>query len=329
MKRREFIAGIGSAAAAWPAVARAQQGERIRRIGILLPAAASEPEVQTRLIAFVQGLAQLGWIVGQNVRIDTRWATTSAGEIRRHAAELVALAPDVILAHGASTVGPLLQASRSVPIVFPVVGDPVGAGFVDSLARPGGNVTGFSVNEYSIGGKMLELLKEIAPDLIRVAVLRDPATPSGVAQFGVIQAVAPSLRVEVNPVNMRDAVEIERAVAVFARASNGGLIVTGSGPAAFHRDLIVTLAARHKLPAIYFERTFVATGGLISYGTDWVDQYRRAAGYVDRILKGEKPADLPVQAPTKYELVINLKTAKALRLTMPTTILARADEVIE
>ena len=329
MKRREFIAGIGSAAAAWPAVARAQQGERIRRIGILLPAAASEPEVQTRLIAFVQGLAQLGWIVGQNVRIDTRWATTSAGEIRRHAAELVALAPDVILAHGASTVGPLLQASRSVPIVFPVVGDPVGAGFVDSLARPGGNATGFSVNEYSIGGKMLELLKEIAPDLIRVAVLRDPATPSGVAQFGVIQAVAPSLRVEVNPVNMRDAVEIERAVAVFARASNGGLIVTGSGPAAFHRDLIVTLAARHKLPAIYFERTFVATGGLISYGTDWVDQYRRAAGYVDRILKGEKPADLPVQAPTKYELVINLKTAKALRLTMPTTILARADEVIE
>jgi ABC-type uncharacterized transport system substrate-binding protein len=329
MKRREFIAGIGSAAAAWPAVARAQQGERIRRVGILLPAAASEPEVQTRLIAFVQGLAQLGWIVGQNVRIDTRWATTSAGEIRRHAAELVALAPDVILAHGASTVGPLLQASRSVPVVFPVVGDPVGAGFVDSLARPGGNATGFSVNEYSIGGKMLELLKEIAPDLIRVAVLRDPATPSGVAQFGVIQAVAPSLRVEVNPVNMRDAVEIERAVAVFARASNGGLIVTGSGPAAFHRDLIVTLAARHKLPAIYFERTFVATGGLISYGTDWVDQYRRAAGYVDRILKGEKPADLPVQAPTKYELVINLKTAKALRLTMPTTILARADEVIE
>ena len=329
MKRREFIAGIGSAAATWPAVARAQQGERIRRIGILLPAAASEPEVQTRLIAFVQGLAQLGWIVGQNVRIDTRWATTSAGEIRRHAAELVALAPDVILAHGASTVGPLLQASRSVPIVFPVVGDPVGAGFVDSLARPGGNATGFSVNEYSIGGKMLELLKEIAPDLIRVAVLRDPATPSGVAQFGVIQAAAPSLRVEVNPVNMRDAVEIERAVAVFARASNGGLIVTGSGPAAFHRDLIVTLAARHKLPAIYFERTFVATGGLISYGTDWVDQYRRAAGYVDRILKGEKPADLPVQAPTKYELVINLKTAKALRLTMPTTILARADEVIE
>ena len=329
MKRREFIAGIGSAAAAWPAVARAQQGERIRRVGILLPAAASEPEVQTRLIAFVQGLAQLGWIVGQNVRIAPRWATTSAGEIRRHAAELVALAPDVILAHGASTVGPLLQASRSVPIVFPVVGDPVGAGFVDSLARPGGNATGFSVNEYSIGGKMLELLKEIAPDLIRVAVLRDPATPSGVAQFGVIQAVAPSLRVEVNPVNMRDAVEIERAVAVFARASNGGLIVTGSGPGAFHRDLIVTLAAQHKLPAIYFERTFVATGGLISYGTDWVVQYRRAAGYVDRILKGEKPADLPVQAPTKYELVINLKTAKALRLTMPTTILARADDVIE
>jgi putative tryptophan/tyrosine transport system substrate-binding protein len=328
MRRREFLGVLGGAAT-WPFAARAQQGERVRRICVLLPAAASEPEVQTRLIAFVQGLAQLGWIVGQNVRIDTRWATTSAGEIRRHAAELVALAPDVILAHGASTVGPLLQASRSVPVVFPVVGDPVGAGFVDSLARPGGNATGFSVNEYSIGGKMLELLKEIAPDLIRVAVLRDPATPSGVAQFGVIQAVAPSLRVEVNPVNMRDAVEIERAVAVFARASNGGLIVTGSGPAAFHRDLIVTLAARHKLPAIYFERTFVATGGLISYGTDWVDQYRRAAGYVDRILKGEKPADLPVQAPTKYELVINLKTAKALGLTVPPSVLARADEVIE
>jgi putative tryptophan/tyrosine transport system substrate-binding protein len=327
MRRREFITLLGGAAATWPLAARAQ--ERLRRVGVLLPAAASEPEVQTRVIAFVQGLAQLGWIVGQNVRIDTRWATTSAGEIRGHAAELVALEPDVILAHGASTVGPLLQASRSVPIVFPVVGDPVGAGFVDSLARPGGNATGFSVNEYTIGGKMLELLKEIAPDLIRVAVLRDPATPSGVAQFGVIQAVAPSLRVEVNPVNMRDAVEIERAVAVFARASNGGLIVTGSGPAAFHRDLIVTLAARHKLPAIYFERTFVATGGLISYGTDWVDQYRRAAGYVDRILKGEKPSDLPVQAPTKYELVINLKTAKALGIKVPPTLLARADEVIE
>ena len=329
LRRREFISLVSGTAIAWPLTARAQQGERMRRIGILLPAAADDAEYQTRVGAFHQGLQQSGWTIGHNVRIDTRWATTSAGEIRRHAAELVALAPDVILAHGASTVGPLLQASRSVPIVFPVIGDPVGAGFVDSLAKPGGNATGFSVNEYSISGKMLELLKEIAPDLIRVAVLRDPATPSGVAQFGVIQAVAPSLRVEVNPVNMRDAVEIERAVAAFAHATNGGLIVTGSGLAQLHRDLIATLAARHKLPAIYFERSFVAAGGLISYGPDLIDQYRRAAGYVDRILKGEKPADLPVQAPTKYELIINLKTAAALGLAIPPDVLARVDEVIE
>ncbi len=269
-----------------------------------------------------RGWRELGWTIGRNVRIDTRWATTDAAEIRRHAAELAALAPDVILAPAATTVGPLLQATRTVPIVFPVVVDPVGAGFVDSLARPGGNATGFMNFEYSIGGKWLELLKQIAPGVTRVAVLRYAATPSGVGQFGIIQSVAPSLRVEVTPVNMRDAPEIERAVAAFARAPNGGLIVTASPLAQRHRDLIVTLAARHKLPAVYFDRVFAAAGGLISYGPDYIDQYRRAAGYVDRILKGEKPADLPVQAPTKFELVINLKTAKALGLNVPPSLLA-------
>jgi ABC-type uncharacterized transport system substrate-binding protein len=263
------------------------------------------------------------------VRVDTRWATANAAEIRRHAAELVALTPDVILAYGASTVGPLLEVTRSVPIVFPVIGDPVGAGFIESLARPGGNATGFMTTEYGMAGKWPELLKQIAPGVTRAAVLRNPATPTGPAQFGVIQAVAPSLRVEVNPVDMRDAGEIERAVAALARAPNGGLIVTGGAGAQLHRALIVTLAARHKLPSVYFERSFVAAGGLISYGPDYVDQFRRAAGYVDRILKGEKPADLPVQAPTKYELVINLKTAKALGIEVPPTLLARADEVIE
>jgi ABC-type uncharacterized transport system substrate-binding protein len=329
MRRREFIALLGGAAASWPLAARAQQGERVRRIGILLPAAADDPVFQARLAAFHQGLALLGWTIGRNVRIDTRWATSNAADIRRHAAELVALAPDVILAHGDTAVGALLQATRTMPVVFPVVGDPVGAGFVDSLARPGGNVTGFMNFEYSISGKWLELLKEIAPGVTRVAVLRDPAVPTGPAQFGVIQAAAPSLRVEVNPVNVRDAGEIERAVAAFARSANGGLIVTGSNLVTLHRDLIITLAARHKLPAVYYERFFVAASGLVSYGPDFVDQYRRAAGYVDRILKGEKPADLPVQAPTKYELVINLKTARALGLEVPSTLLARADEVIE
>ena len=314
MRRREFITLLGGAAVAWPLAARAQQRERMRRIGMLLPAAADDAEFQARVGAFLQALAQLGWTIGRNVRIDTRWATTNAADIRRHAAELAALAPDVILAHGTSTVGPLLQATRTVPIVFPIVVDPVGAGFVDSLARPGGNATGFMPFEYSLSGKWLELLKEIAPGVTRVAVLRDPAIPTGIGQFGVIQAVAPSLRVEVNPVNVRDAGEIERAVAAFARSPNGGLIVTASASAVLHRDLIITLAARHKLPAVYYERFFVAAGGLISYGPDFIDQFRRAAGYVDRILKGEKPADLPVQAPTKYELVINLKTAKALGL---------------
>jgi ABC-type uncharacterized transport system substrate-binding protein len=328
MKRREFITLLGGVAA-WPLAARAQQGERMRRVGVLLPAAADDPEFQASFGAFLQGLALLGWTIGRNVRIDTRWATTDAAEIRRHAAELAALAPDVILAHAATTVGPLLQATRTVPIVFPAVVDPVGAGFVDSLARPGGNATGFISFEYSLSGKWLELLKEIAPGLTRVAVLRNAATPSGPGQFGVIQAVAPSLRVEVNPVNVRDAGEIERAVAAFARAPNGGLIVTASPAAQLHRELIISLAARHKLPAVYPFRYFAADGGLISYGPDQVDQYRQAAGYVDRILKGEKPADLPVQAPTKYELVINLKTAKALGLDVPATVLARADEVIE
>jgi ABC-type uncharacterized transport system substrate-binding protein len=328
MRRREFITLLGGAAATWPLAARAQQGERMRRIGVLLPAAADDPVFQTRLAAFHQGLALLGWSIGRNVRIDTRWATANAAEIRRHAAELVALAPDVILAHGSSAVEPLL-ATRTVPIVFPVAGDPVGAGLVDSLARPGGNATGFMNFEFSISGKWLELLKQIAPDVTRAAVLRDATQGSGTSQFAVIQAVAPSLRVEVNPVNMRDAPEIERAVAAFARASNGGLIVAAGGRAQRNRDLIITLAARHKLPAVYFERSFVAAGGLISYGPDYVDQYRRAAGYVDRVLKGEKPADLPVQAPTKYETVINLKTAKALGLEVPPTLLATADEVIE
>jgi putative ABC transport system substrate-binding protein len=329
MRRREFISLLGGAAAVWPVVARAQQSERMRRIGIILPQAADDREFQAWVAAFLQALAQLGWSIGHNVRIDTRWATTNAAEIRRHAAELAALAPDVILAHGDSTVGPLLQVTRTVPIVFPIVSDPVGAGFVDSLARPGGNATGFMIFEYSISAKWLELLKEIAPGVTRAAVLRDPTIPAGIGQFGVIQAVAPSHMVEVNPVNMRDAGNIERAIVALARTDNGGLIVTASGPAFAHRDLIVTLVARHKLPALYFDRSFVVAGGLISYGPDRIDQYRKAAGYVDRILKGEKPADMPVQAPTKYELVINLKTAKALGLTIPPAVLARANEVIE
>ena len=329
MKRREFITLLGGAAAAWPRAAGAQQPQRMRRIGVLLPAAADDAQYQAWVGAFLQALALLGWTIGRNVRIDTRWATANAGEIRRHAAELATLAPDVILAHAAGAVGALLQATRAVPIVFPVIVDPVGAGFIDSLARPGGNATGFMSFEYSLGGKWLELLKQIAPGMTRMAVLRDTAQGSGTSMFAAIQTAAPSLRVEVSPVNVRDAGEIERAVAAFARSSNGGLIVTPSGPALLHRDLIITLAARHKLPAVYFEGFFIADGGLVSYGPDQVDQYRRAAGYVDRILKGEKPADLPVQAPVKYETVLNLKTAKALGLDVPATVLVRADEVIE
>ena len=329
MRRREFIGLLGGAAAAWPLPVRAQQPERMRRIAVLLPATSDNLDYQTWVGSFLQGLQQSGWTIGRNVQIDTRWATANATAVRRHAAELVALAPDVILAHGAMSVGPLLEATRTVPIVFPIVADPVGAGFVDSLARPGGNATGFMNIEYSMGGKWLELLKEIAPGVTRAAVLRDTANPTGIAQFGVIQTMAPSLRVEVTPVNIRDAPEIERAIAAFARSSNGGLVVTPSGSALRHRDLIVTLAARHKLPAVYFERAFVAAGGLVSYGADFVDLYRQAASYVDRILRGEKPADLPVQAPTKLQLVISLKTAKALGLTVPPQLLARADEVIE
>ena len=326
--RREFITLLGGAAT-WPLAARAQQGERMRRIGVLVTFAAGDPVGQARLAAFLQGLQQLGWIDGRNVRIDTRWGAGDADRTRRYAAELVALAPDVIMATGTATVAALQQATSSAAIVFAAAVDPVGSGFVDSLARPGGNATGFMSFEYGLSGKWLELLKQIAPSVTRAAVLRDTASPAGNAQFGAIQTVAPSLGVEVNPVNMRDAGEIERVVTAFARASNGGLIVTASPLSLVHRELIVALAARHKLPAVYFERLFVAAGGLISYGPDFPDQYRRAAGYVDRILKGEKPADLPVQAPTKYELVINMKTARALGIDVPATVLARADEVIE
>ena len=328
-RRREFITLLGGAAAAWPLTARAQQPDRMRRIGVLLPATADDVEFQARVGAFLQGMGQLDWTIGRNLRIDTRWAGASAADIRRHAAELAALAPNVILAHGTGVVALLLQATRTVPIVFPAAVDPVGAGLVESLARPGGNATGFMTTEYSMGGKWLELLKQIAPSVTRVAVLRDATQGPGTSEFAAIQAVAPSLRVEVNPVNMRDPDEIERAVAAFARFPNGGLIVTAGAPAVLHRDLIVTLAARHKLPAVYFERSFVAASGLVSYGANYIDQFRRAAGYVDRILKGEKPADLPVQMPTRYELVLNLKTAKTLGLDVPATVLARADEVIE
>jgi putative tryptophan/tyrosine transport system substrate-binding protein len=330
VKRREFITLLGGAAAAWPLAARGQQqSERMRRIGVLHALAVDDAEGQARLAAFAQRLQESGWTIGRNVRMDTRWAAGDSERIRGYAAELVALAPDVILAIGAPATGSLLQATRTVPIVFVNTTDPVGSGFVDSLSQPGGNATGFLLFEYGISGKWLELLKEIAPRVTRVAVLRDSALTAGSGQLGAIQAVAPSFGVELRPVDVRDVREIERAVGTFARTPGGGLIVTGSSLAVVHRDLIVTLAARHKLPAIYFQRVYVTGGGLISYGPDQIDQFRRAAGYVDRILKGEKPADLPVQAPTKYELVINLKTAKALGLDVPPTLLARADEVIE
>ncbi len=327
MKRRGFITLLGGAVA-WPFAAHAQQGDRMRRIGVLMYLPADDAEGQARLAALTQALERLGWSDGRNLRIDTRWA--NADDIRRHAAELAALAPDVLLAGtGTATVAPLLEATRTVPIVFVSVIDPVGAGFVASLAQPGGNATGFTIYEYGMSGKWLELLKEIAPRVTRVAVLRDPAVASGIGQFGAVQAVAPSLGVELSPVDVRDAGEIERAVTAFARGSNGGLIVTGTALAFVHRDLIISLASRHRLPTVYWNRRFVPVGGLISYGPDTIDPFRRAAGYVDRILKGEKPADLPVQAPTKYELVINVKTAKALGLDVPETVLARADEVIE
>jgi putative tryptophan/tyrosine transport system substrate-binding protein len=330
MRRREFIVVLGGAAATWPLATRAQQPERMRHIGLLMAASADDPEYQARMAAFQQGLEQLGWTEGRNARIDTRWATIDAHQIRKHAGELVALAPDVILAAtGTTTVAPLLEATRTVPIVFVLVIDPVGAGFVSSLARPGGNATGFLMFEFGLSGKWLELLKQIAPSVTRVAVLRDPAVASGIGQFGAVQSAAPSFGMVASPINVRDVGEIERDINAFARSPNGGVVVTASPRASHHRDLIVMLAARHRLPAVYSSRHYVDGGGLISYGPDTIDQYRRAAGYVDRILKGEKPADLPVQAPTKYELVINLKTAKALDLSFPPTLLARADGVIE
>jgi putative ABC transport system substrate-binding protein len=329
LKRRAFIAMLGGAAAAWPLAVRAQQSKRMRRVGALLPYAANDPQAQTRNAAFLQGLQQLGWTVGTNVQIDYRWAAGNEDDTRKYAAELVALAPDVIFASGSAAVGPLHRATRTVPIVFAIVPDPVGAGFVDSLARPGGNITGFTPYEYGIGAKWLEVLKQVAPSVTRAAVLRDPAITAGIGLWGAIQSVSPSFGVELRPVDVRDAGEIERAVSSFARSPNGGLILTGSALAIVHRDLIIALAARHRLPAVYYERYFAAAGGLISYGSDSAEQLRLAAGYVDRILRGEKPADLPVQGPTKYELVINLKTAKALGIEVPPMLLARADDVIE
>ena len=329
MRRREFIRLVSGAAAAWPFTVRAQQGDRIRRIGVLTGGRAEDADSKARIAAFEQALQQLGWTQGRNVRIDYRFAGGDAAIIRKQAEELVALASDVILSSGSFSTGPLLRATHTVPVVFAIVPDPVGSGFVDSLSQPGGNATGFMQFEYGLSGKWLELLKEIAPSLTRAIVLWDPAITAGIGQFAIIQSVATSAGVDVRPVNLRDAGEIERAITAFARAPNGGLIVTASALAQVHRKLIITLAARYKLPAVYYERVFITDGGLISYGANFVDQYRRAAGYVDRILKGEKPADLPVQAPTKYELVINLKTAKALGLTVPPTVLARADEIIE
>jgi putative tryptophan/tyrosine transport system substrate-binding protein len=331
MQRREFITLLGSAAAAWPFAVRAQQSDRMRRIGVLMSLAADDREGQARLNAFVQGLQELGWTDGRNLRIDTRWAAGEGAQAhgRKYAAELVALAPDVILASGGSIVGPLLQATHTVPIVFTQTPDPVGAGFVDSLARPGGNATGFSNFEYSMGGKWLELLKQIAPGVTRVAVIRDTGTPQGIGQFSAVQSLAPSLGLEVSPINARNAGEMERDIAAIARVPNSGLIVTGSTVAIDQRKLIVTLASRYKLPAVYPLPFFATTGGLIAYGPDAIDPHRRAAAYVDRILKGEKPSDLPVQAPTKYELVINLKTARTLGLTIPSGLLATANEVIE
>jgi putative tryptophan/tyrosine transport system substrate-binding protein len=329
MRRREFIRGIAGAVAAWPLAAHAQQTKAVRRIGLLMPLAMDDPEAQARVTTFQQALQGLGWTDGRNVHIDTRWSAGNAADTRKYAEELVALAPDVIFASGSPGIGSALQATRTIPIVFAIVPDPVGAGYVQSLSQPGGNATGFMMFEYSLCAKWLALLKEIAPGVTRAAVLRDPAIAAGIGQFAVIQSVAPSVGVDVSPVNITDAAEIERAVAAFAHSANGGLISTASALSAVHRDLIITLAAQHKLPAVYQERYYVAAGGLISYGPNFLDQFRRAAGYVDRILKGEKPADLPVQAPTKYELVINLKTAKALGLEIPSSVLGRADEVIE
>jgi ABC-type uncharacterized transport system substrate-binding protein len=329
MRRREFMTLLGGAAVAWSRTSGAQPREQMRRMGVLMSTAENNPESKARIEAFLHGLEQLGWIGGHNLQIDIRWPAGDPDKIRKSVAELIALAPDVFLATGSSTLGPLLQATRSVPTVFVIVPDPVGAGFVDSLSRPGGNVTGFLMFEYGTSGKWVELLKQIAPTVTRAAIIRDPGISAGIGQFGAIQAVAPSLGIEVSAVNVRDAGEIERGITTFAHAPNGGLIVTGSPLATGHGQLIIALAARHKLPAVYYERFFVAAGGLMSYGPNFPEQFRRAAGYIDRILKGEKAGDLPVQAPAKYELVINLKTAKALGLEMPPSLFARADEVIE
>jgi putative tryptophan/tyrosine transport system substrate-binding protein len=329
MRRREFITLIGGAAVSWPLGARAQQSERVRRIGVLLPFAATDPQPQAWVGALLQSLALSGWIIDRNIHIETHYATGNVPEIRKHAAELVARAPDIIVAHGSAAVIALLQATRTIPIVFPVVSDPVGSGVVDSLARPGGNATGFLILEYDLSGKWLELLKQIAPNVTRAAVVRDTARPSGIGEYGALASVAQSFKTEITPINLQDPAGLERAISTFARTPNGSLIVTTSGLALDYCDLIVALAARYKLPAVYYERSFVIAGGLLSYGSGFAEGYRRAAAYVDRILKGEKPADLPVQAPTKYELVINLKTAKALGLTVPQTLQASADEMIE
>jgi putative tryptophan/tyrosine transport system substrate-binding protein len=330
MIRREFMTLLcGGAVAASPLKVRAQQTDKMRRIGVLTAVASGDPDFRTNIAAFEQGMEQLGWSDGRNVRIDYRSSAGDAERTRTCATELVSLGPDVVFASGTASVEALAAATRSVPIVFVGVADPVGAGYVDSLSRPGGNITGFMLFEYDLSAKWLELLKQIAPSVTRAAVLRDPAITAGVGQFAVIQSVARSVGVEVSPVNVRDASEIERAITAFAGQSNGGLILTASALSLFHRDLIISLAARERLPAVYYRRGFVAAGGLVSYGPDIVDQYRRSAGYVDRILKGEKPAELPVQAPSKYELVINLKAAKVLGLELPASLLARASEVME
>jgi putative ABC transport system substrate-binding protein len=329
MRRRDVLSLLGGAAVSWPLAARAQQPEQMRRIGVLLPVARNDSEYPTLVSALLEALQHLGWLVGQNLQIDIRWGGGDVEGIKKDAVELAALAPDAIVAAGATAVGPLLQATRTVPIVFVIVPDPVGAGFVDSLARPSGNATGFTSFEYGIGGKWLELLKEVAPSVRRAAVLRDSASTAGIGQWSAIQTAAPVVGLEVSPLNLRGASDLERDVGAFARDPNGGLIVTSSGLSVRHRDLIVSVAAMHKLPALYYADSFVRRGGLISYGPDRTDQFRRAAVYVDRILKGEKPADLSVQAPTKYELVINLKTAKTLNIDVPAQLLARADEVIE
>jgi ABC-type uncharacterized transport system substrate-binding protein len=330
VKRREFITLLGGAAAIWPLAARGQQAERVRVLGMLMPFAAEDRQAQARLAALLQGLKELGWVDGRNLRIEIRWGPTNS-DVRKHAAELVMLAPDVIFASGSVSMGMLSQTVGvgAVPIVFTIVPDPVGAGYVASLARPAGNATGFTLFEYGFGGKWLELLREIKPGTTRAAIVRDPTITAGIGQWGAIQAVAPSLGFEIFPVDVRDAGELERAFAGLARTTNSGLIVTGSFTAVAQRDRIIALAGRHKVPAIYYDRYFATAGGLISYGPDLNDQFRQAAGYIDRILKGDKAADLPVQAPTKYETVVNLKTAKALGLEIPPTLLARADEVIE